>query len=151
MQVREIMTREPGCCTPETTIQDVARLMVEHDCGQIPVVESSGSRRPVGVVTDRDIAVRVVAEGQDPARARARDCMSSPVFTVTPETEVQRACQVMEQNKIRRAPVVDERGEICGMISQADIATFASERDTAEVVRSISQPPGTPHTFQSRR
>jgi CBS domain-containing protein len=143
MQVREIMTREPGSCAPETKIQDVARMMVEHDCGGIPVVESSGSKRPVGVITDRDIAVRVVAEGRDPSRTTARECMSSPVFTVTPETEVESCCQILEQHQVRRLPVVDERGNLCGMIAQADIATFASERDTAEVVRSISQPVGT--------
>lgn len=142
MQVREIMTRDPGVCTPETRIQDVARMMVDHDCGEIPVVESDRSKRPVGVVTDRDIAVRVVAEGRDPARTVARDCMSSPVHTVTPDTEVQSACQILEQHQVRRVPVVDQRGEICGVVSQADIATFASERDTAEVVRSISQPRG---------
>jgi Mg/Co/Ni transporter MgtE len=69
--------------------------------------------------------------------------MSSPVLTVTPETEIESVCRILEQHQVRRAPVVDERGEICGMISQADIATFASERDTAEVVRGISQPAGT--------
>lgn len=143
MQVREIMTREPGCCTPDTKIQDVARMMVEHDCGEIPVVESSASKRPIGVVTDRDITVRVVAEGRDPGRTTARECMSTPVFTVTPDTEIESACQILEQHQVRRVPVVDERGTICGMVSQADIATFASERDTAEVVRSISQPAGT--------
>lgn len=143
MQVREIMTREPGVCTPETRIQDVARMMAEHDCGEIPVVESSRSKRPVGVVTDRDIALRVVAQGRDPSHVTARDCMSSPVHTVTPDTEVESACQILEQHQVRRVPVVDERGEICGVVSQADIATFASERDTAEVVRSISQPSGT--------
>lgn len=143
MQIREIMTREPACCSPEARIQDVARMMVQHDCGEIPVVESDRSKRPIGVVTDRDIAIRVVAEGRDPSRITARDCMSSPVFTVTPDTELESACQVLEQHQVRRVPVVDERGEICGVLSQADIANFASERDTAEVVRSISQPQGT--------
>ena len=143
MQVREIMTREPACCTPGTKLQDVARMMAEHDCGEIPIVESESSPRPVGVITDRDIAMRVVASGRDAVKMTARDCMSSPVVTVTPETEVESCCQVLEQHQIRRVPVVNERGEICGMVSQADIATFAPERDTAEVVRSISQPAGT--------
>lgn len=140
MQVREIMTKEPGCCTPETKVQEIASMMVEHDCGEIPVVESLGSKRPVGVVTDRDIAVRVVAQGKDPSRTFARDCMTSPVFTVTPDVDVERCCDILEEHQVRRLPVVDERGQLCGMIAQADIATFASERDTAEVVRSISQP-----------
>lgn len=143
MQVREFMTRDPGCCTPETNVQDVARMMVEHDCGEIPVVESSSSRRPVGVVTDRDITVRVVAEGKDPARTSARECMSAPAVTVTPDMDIERCCEMLEAHQIRRVPVVDERGQLCGMVAQADVATFASERDTAEVVRSISQPTGT--------
>ncbi|HYJ32734.1 MAG TPA: CBS domain-containing protein [Candidatus Binatia bacterium] len=152
MQVREIMTREPACCSPDTKVQEIARMMVEHDCGGIPVIESSGSKRPMGLVTDRDIATRVVAEGRDPARTTARECMSSPVFTVTPETDVARCCDILEKNQIRRVPVVDERGQVCGMIAQADIATFASERDTAEVVRSISQPSGSsPRTRTTER
>jgi CBS domain-containing protein len=143
MQVREIMTREPACCTPETKLQDVARMMAEHDCGEIPVCESAASKKPIGVITDRDIALRVVALGKDPSKMTARDCMTTPVVTVTPEMEVDSCCQVLEQHQIRRVPVVNERGEICGMVSQADIATFAPERETAEVVRSISQPAGT--------
>src|SRR5512146_16252 len=143
MRIRDIMTREPACCAPETSIREIARLMVQHDCGEIPVCEQNGLKKPVGVVTDRDIVVRCVAQGLDPGKVRARDCMSSPVVTVTPDMEVVSCCQVLEQHQIRRAPVIDERGEICGMIAQADIATFASERDTAEVVRSVSQPAGT--------
>jgi CBS-domain-containing membrane protein len=143
MQVREIMTREPACCTPETKLQEVARLMSEHDCGEIPVVDGNSAPKPVGVITDRDIALRAVAAGRDPSRLTARDCMTTPVVTVTPETEVESCCQVLEQHQIRRVPVVNERGEICGMVAQADIATFAPERATAEVVRSISQPAGT--------
>jgi CBS domain-containing protein len=143
MQVKEIMTREPMCCTPETSLTDVARMMVEQDCGGIPIVDSMQSRRPVGVITDRDIAIRVVAVGKDPSRVTARECMSSPVVTVTPETEVDSCCQVPEQHQVRRVPVVNEHGEVCGMVAQADIATFAPERETAEVVRSISQPAGT--------
>jgi CBS domain-containing protein len=143
MQVREIMTREPAFCTPETKLQDVARLMVDQDCGEIPVVDTKNSRKPVGVVTDRDITTRVVALGKNPSDLAARDCMSKPVVTVTPETEVERCCQVLEQHQVRRVPVIDERGQLCGIVSQADIAKHAPGRETAEVVRSISQPAGT--------
>ena len=140
MQVREIMTREPACCTPETKLQDVARLMMDQDCGQIPVVDSKKSRKPVGVVTDRDITTRAVAAGKNPGDLAARDCMTTPVVTVTPETEVERCCQVLEQHQVRRVPVINDQGQLCGMVSQADIAKHASGRETAEVVRSISQP-----------
>jgi len=143
MEVREIMTREPAYCTPDTKLKDVARLMVDQDCGEIPVVDSKSSKKPVGVVTDRDITTRVVAEGKNPADLKARDLMSTPVVTVTPETDIESCCQVLEQNQVRRVPVVDQRGQLCGIVSQADIAKHASGRDTAEVVRSISRPAGT--------
>jgi len=139
MQVKDIMTREPSCCTPDTNLQEVARLMVECDCGEIPVVENRQSMKPVGVVTDRDICCRTVAEGKNPLEMTARDCMSSPCVTVTPEIGVEDCCRVMEENQIRRVPVVDERGACCGIVAQADIAQRASERETAEVVKEVSR------------
>ena len=143
MQAKDIMTPEPACCTPDTPLPEVAQMMVEHDCGEIPVIEG-GSKRPVGVVTDRDITCRTVAQGKDPMHLTAKDCMSAPVVTVTPETDVDECCHVMEENQIRRVPVVDERGGCCGMVSQADIARGAPEQKTAEVVRDVSQPTDLP-------
>lgn len=140
MRVQEVMTANPACCTPDATLQEVARLMAEHDCGEIPVIQN---RKPVGVVTDRDIAIRVVAEGRNPLQMTARDCMSSPVVTVKPSTDLDECCHTMEENQIRRVPVVDDSG-ICGIVSQADIATHASARETAEVVKEISQPNNRP-------
>lgn len=136
MRVQEVMTANPACCTPDATLQEVARLMAEHDCGEIPVIQN---RKPVGVVTDRDIAIRVVAKGRNPLQMTARDCMSSPVVTVKPTTDLDECCHTMEEKQIRRVPVVDDSG-ICGIVSQADIATHASARETAEVVKEISQP-----------
>ena len=138
MQVKEIMTRDPACCAPETNIRDVAKMMATNDCGEIPVLDES--RRPIGVVTDRDIACRVVAEGRDPGKTNARDAMSSPVITATPEDNVAECLDKMEENQIRRVPVVDESGACCGMVAQADIARAASEGDIAELVRDVSQP-----------
>ena len=142
MQVREIMTENPTCCSPEASIQEAARLMAEHDCGEIPVVDQG--RKPVGVVTDRDIACRAVAQGKDPRATKVQDVMSSPVVTVNPETDVQDCCKTLEQNQVRRVPVVDQSGGCCGMVSQADIARNAPERETAEVVKDVSQPTGRP-------
>jgi CBS domain-containing protein len=139
MQVKDIMTRDIGCCTPDTNLQDVARLMVECDCGEIPVVENRRSMRPAGVVTDRDICIRTVAEGKNPLEMTAGDCMSSPCVTVTPEMSVEDCCRVMEENKIRRVPVVDESGACRGIVAQADIAQHAPKQETAEVVREVSQ------------
>jgi CBS domain-containing protein len=134
------MTPNPVCCTPETGLVDVARMMAEHDCGEIPVLDESG--RPEGVVTDRDIACRAVAEGKDPKNMDARDVMSSPVITATPEDSIEDCCAQMEENQIRRMPVVDDRGACCGMIAQADIVKVASEDEIAELLRDVSQPTG---------
>jgi CBS domain-containing protein len=137
MQARDIMTRGPTCCTADATLQDVARMMVEHDCGCIPVTEGD---RVVGVVTDRDIACRIVAHGRNPLELAARDCMSSPAFTVREDDTIEHCCEVLEQHMIRRLPVVDANGKLCGMIAQADIARRTNEARAAEVVRQVSQP-----------
>ena len=139
MKVKGIMSKDPACCTRETSLQDVAVLMVEHDCGEIPVVDSLQSKRPVGVITDRDITVRSVALGKNPLELRARDCMSSPAVTVSPESDLDECCRLMEENQLRRIPVVDESGCCCGIVSQADIARNASDDDAGEVVKEISE------------
>ena len=138
-QVKDIMTENPACCTPDTSVQEAARLMVKNDCGEIPVVESPENPKPVGVVTDRDICCRVVAEGKD-SQTMVADCMTTPCVTVTPEDSVEDCCRVLEENQIRRVPVVDEQGNCCGIVAQADIAQSASEEQVAEVVQEVSQP-----------
>ena len=137
MQVQEIMTSNPACCTADASLKDAAQLMADYDCGEIPVVDDSG--RPVGVVTDRDIACRGMAQGKA-ADTLISEVMSSPAVTVTPETSLDDCCKTLEENQIRRVPVVDESGSCCGMVSQADIARNASEHDTAQVVRDVSRP-----------
>lgn len=144
MRAKEIMTTDPACCTPDTPLPDVARLMVEHDCGEIPVIEGGDSRKVVGVVTDRDITCRVVAQNKNPGELHAADCMSSPAVTVSADASVEDCCRAMEEHQIRRVPVVDARGEVAGIVSQADIARAADADDTAEVVRQVSQPTSTP-------
>ena len=137
MKIQEIMTTNPACCQPETSLREVARLMVEHDCGEIPVVRDG---RPIGVITDRDITARAVAAGRNPLEMKASECMTSPVITVTPKTDVADCCNTMEEHQIRRVPVVDDSGSCCGMVSQADIAQHASAKKTAEVVKQVSKP-----------
>lgn len=137
MQVREIMTENPACCAPDTSIKEAARLMVQNDCGEIPVTDERGA--PVGVVTDRDIACRAVAQGKS-LDTPVSEIMSTPAVTATPETTVEDCCATLEENRIRRAPVVDESGSCCGIVAQADIARNAPEHETAEVVRDVSQP-----------
>jgi CBS domain-containing protein len=137
MKIQEIMTPNPACCGPETNVGEVARLMVDHDCGEIPVVRDG---KPIGVITDRDIAARAVAAGRNPLEMKASELMSSPVITVSPSTDVDECCETMEEHQIRRVPVVDDRGSCCGMVSQADIAKHAPARKTAQVVKEVSKP-----------
>ncbi len=140
MQVKDIMTKNPACCTSDTNLQEVARLLVEHDCGQSPVVQDKQTMKLVGVITDRDITCRTVAVGKNPLEMTAGDCMSSPCVTVTPEMSLEDCCTVMEENQVRRVPVVDESGACCGIVAQADIAQHGSKQETAQVVKSVSQP-----------
>ncbi len=140
MKIKEIMTPSPACCTPETSLREVAEMFVDHDCGAIPVVDSVDTRRPIGIVTDRDIACRAVAKGLNALELTARDCMSSPSVTVKEDASLDEAIQLMEDNKVRRLPVVDERGRCIGVVAQADIALSAGKGKTAEVVKEISQP-----------
>ncbi|MEO7190755.1 MAG: CBS domain-containing protein [Vicinamibacterales bacterium] len=133
------MTPNRACCTPATTLRDVARMMLEHNCGEIPVIETAGERRLIGVITDRDIVCRGVARGHDPNEATAASCMSQPPVTVTTDTSLTECCQIMEAHQIRRVPVVDQRGACCGIVAQADIAARASAEDTADLVRKVSE------------
>src|SRR4051812_33797898 len=106
MNVQEIMTQNPVCCSADENLQTVARMMVEHDCGCIPIVENESSKAPIGTVTDRDICCRAVAEGRNPLDLTARDVMTEDVITVTPDTSIEECCSLMEDNQIRRILVV---------------------------------------------
>jgi len=139
MQIQEIMTKDPRCCTQDTSLREVARMMVEFDCGEIPVVDNQQNFKPVGVVTDRDIVCRAVAEGRDPLELVARDCMTSPAVSVPPETTVEDCCRLMEQCQVRRVLVVDQSGRCCGIVAQADLARQLPTPQVAEVVREVSQ------------
>jgi CBS domain-containing protein len=139
MQVREIMTSSPATCAPDTSLQEIARLMVEHDCGCIPVVKGDTNKTPVGTITDRDIAIRAFSAGKNPFDLKASDVMTTEVVTISPETSIQECCNVMENNKIRRVLVVDENGNCTGIVAQGDVAQFAANPTlTANVVREIS-------------
>ena len=143
MQVREVMTKSPVCCPPDAPLREVARLMAEFDCGEIPVVDGGG-KRPIGVITDRDITCRIVAQGRNPLTLSAKDCMSTPVLTVTPDTSIEECCRIMQEGQIRRVPVVDEGGGCCGIVSQADLALRMANGQATQVVRAISRPAPAP-------
>jgi CBS domain-containing protein len=138
MDIRSVMTPNPACCSRDTTLQEVARMMMKNDCGQIPVVDHN--RQPLGVITDRDIAVRAVAKGSDPSKATAGDCMSSPATTISAQGSLDECASLMERNRIRRVVVVDDQGLVAGIVAQADIALAGRDGKTAEVVKQVSQP-----------
>jgi CBS domain-containing protein len=143
MKAQDIMSRNPTCVTPDTTLADAARLMKDENIGIVPVVESTNSRRLVGVITDRDIAIRAVAEGRDGVTTSVGHVMSANVRTTTADESVDDVMQLMGSEQVRRVPVVDDRGVLVGIISQADIVLNAKDDRRAEkTVEQISKPTG---------
>ena len=143
MKAQDIMSKHPTCVTPDTTLADAARLMKNENIGVVPVVESESSRRLVGVLTDREIAVRAVAEGRDGATTSVGHIMTSNVRTSTASDSVNDVMDLMGREQVRRVPVVDERGALVGIISQADIVLEAKDDKRAEkTVEQISKPTG---------
>lgn len=140
MKVSELMTIDPTCCTPETSLEAVARLMVDVDCGAIPVVGDLTSRFPIGIITDRDIVVRMIAAGKNPLELTARDCMTTPAITVTADTTLADCVDLLELNQIRRVIVVNREGRIAGILAQADIAMHLSKRQAGELLQEVSEP-----------
>jgi CBS domain-containing protein len=134
---RDVMTPNPVRCTVNTTLDDVAKLMAQHECGEIPVVDVAD--RVIGVVTDRDIACRVVAEGKNPMGYTVDTCMTTPVVTVGLDEPIEQVIATMKERQIRRVPVVDEEQVCVGIIAQADIALTAEPQDVATLVRDVSQ------------
>jgi len=143
MQVRDVMTKSPVCCPPDMQLREVARLMAEFDCGEIPVVDG-GASRPVGVITDRDITCRAVGRGRNPLELRARDCMTSPAVTVTADTSLEECLRMMSAHQIRRVPVIDAAGSCCGIVSQADVALNLPNGDAAQLLKALSVHRSTP-------
>ena len=139
MKVKDIMTENPACCTADTNLQDVAKMMLDNDCGAIPVVEDNNHKRPIGVVTDRDITIRTVAKGENPLNMTAKSVMTKNVFTVTPDTAIDDCVNLMQKHAVRRVPVVDEDGNCIGMVAQADVAVKANDREGGELVEEVSK------------
>jgi CBS domain-containing protein len=143
MQVRDVMTKDPSCVTPGATIREAAQVMQRENVGIVPVVEEKGTKRLLGVVTDRDIAIRVVAEGRD-AGTRVSDIMSSSrIRTCAPDDDVDDAMEAMANEQVRRIPIVDDRGALVGIVAQADIVRKTRDENKAgNTVKEISEPGG---------
>ena len=143
MKAQEIMSRNPTCVTADTPLVEAARLMKTENIGVVPVVESTGSKRLVGVLTDRDIAIRAVAEGRDGTTTSVGHVMTSDVRTSAASDSVEDVMELMGREQIRRIPIVDESGALVGIIAQADIVIEAHDDKKAErTVEKISQPSG---------
>ncbi len=141
MQAQEIMSRNPASVTPDTSVREAAQLMKSEDVGILPVVENAESRRLVGLVTDRDIALRIVAEGRD-ATTAVRDAMSSNPKSCDVNADVTDVMKVMQTEQVRRVPIVDGRGALVGIVSQADIVLDAPDGQSERTLEAISQPGG---------
>ena len=139
----DVMTKDPVCCLPADTAVKAAQLMKESDAGSIPVVESEQTKKLIGIVTDRDLALKVVAEARDPNAVKVEEVMTREPVTCFAGDELQKAVGFMAERQLRRIPVVDEGGRVVGIIAQADVATKAETPEkTANVVEEISKPRG---------
>lgn len=141
MKAQDIMTRNPSCVTPDAPVREAAQLMKTEDVGIIPVVESADRSTLLGVITDRDIAIRCVAEGKD-GTCSVRDVMSAgDLTTCRADDAVDDVMNAMSREKVRRIPIVDERGGLVGIVAQADIVLKARNDTKAErTVEQISEP-----------
>ena len=133
--IRDLMTEGPATVEPSATLVDAARVMAQEDVGPVPVVDGE---RVVGILTDRDIVVRAIAEGRDPQSTTVQDVISSDLATIQPDASLDEALQLMAQRQVRRIPVV-EGDRLVGIVAQADVARAADEERTGEVVQDISQ------------
>jgi len=140
MKCSEVMTSNPRFCLPTDTAFEAAQLMKSEDVGPIPIVTDAESKKLVGIVTDRDLVLKVVAEGLDPKSTRLKDVMSTDLFTGRSDEDADKAIELMQEHQVRRIPVVDDSGWLVGIISQADVATRIDEPDkTADTVEEISK------------
>jgi CBS domain-containing protein len=142
-KVSDVMTGRPRAVTPQTPLTEVAELMEAEDVGSIPVVEND---RLVGIVTDRDIVIRAVAKGKDLKGMPASAVSSRELVTVHPDDDLSDALELMARHQVRRVAVTAEDERLVGVVSQADVAREAKEKDTGEVVQSISREPQGPRT-----
>ena len=135
-RIRELMTENPKTVSSEATVVEAARVMREDDVGLVPVVDGD---RLVGTVTDRDIAIRIVAEERDPNNTTVRETASTDLVTIDPEQDLGEALRLMAQHQVRRLPVVEEDGRLVGIVAQADVARHGDDSETGQVVERISQ------------
>ena len=140
MIASEIMTKNPECCLPTDSVMAAAQIMKSEDVGPVPIVENRDEKKLTGIVTDRDLAIKVVAEARDPKTTQVDEVMTEGVVTCRDNDDVRSVLQLMENNQLRRIPVVDKQDHLVGIIAQADVATrLDSMRVAGKVVQEVSQ------------
>ncbi len=135
----EVMTKSPVCCLPNDMVAKAAELMKSENIGSIPVIENEQTKKLVGIVTDRDLALKIVAERRDAKSTKVEAVMTRKVVTCRAEDDLQKALDAMSEHQLRRIPVVDNDNKILGIIAQADVATRVNQPEkTAAMVKGIS-------------
>jgi len=136
----EVMTKNPVCCLPNDSVAKAAELMKSENIGSIPVIENEQTQKLVGIVTDRDLALNIVADGRDAKTTKVEAVMTRKLVTCFADDDLQKALDAMAEHQLRRIPVVDNDNKIVGIIAQADVATRLDQPEkTAEMVKEISQ------------
>jgi CBS domain-containing protein len=134
------MTPSPTCCNPQHTAIEAAELMQREDVGLVPIVADDG-KKLIGVLTDRDITLKVVAEGRDPRSTAVTEVMATDLVTCLPQESVETIMELMATRQVRRIPIVDRDGSLVGIVAQADVATrIGNPQETGQVVQAISEP-----------
>jgi CBS domain-containing protein/osmotically-inducible protein OsmY len=150
MTCKDVMTANPKFCVPDDPVARAAEIMRVNDVGAVPVVRDHAGKRLGGMITDRDIAIKIVATGRDPRTTRIEEVMSKGIVICRTEDDCRYAIDAMARHQVRRVPVVDAEGALIGIISQADIARQSSQEETGEVLENISRPRGFAHTVRTR-
>lgn len=146
-KIAEVMTQRPRAVTAQMQVREAARLMDEEDVGSLPVVDEG--ERLIGILTDRDVAVRVVGRGLNPDTTVVSDVASTDVAVLTPDHDLDDALRLMAREQVRRVPIVVRENQLVGIIAQADVAHAGKEKTTGEVVEAISRAPGGPRVASS--
>ncbi len=133
-----VMAHDPAFCTPDLSLREAAGMMRQCDCGELPVVNDEHARRVVGVITDRDMVLRCIAEGLDPMETTVGAVMSTPAFVAQLDSRVGECAKIMAAKRVRRVPIVDVDGRLCGMLSQADLAAQLSTNESGALLQKIS-------------
>lgn len=141
MKVKDVMTMDPCCCERSATAHKAANLMLELDVGIVPIVDNEQDKHLVGVVTDRDLCISVIAGGKDPAATRLEECMSADIVCCSPEDDVKKVFDLMNSRQVRRIPVIDNENHIAGIVSTKDIAlNTESPEKVGDTLKHISEP-----------